>query len=503
MFTNLAAYVKPPAPTFAIGGEMSAQLEILEGGPSPQFTAADAVELQRHEATIEKNLAAFVAVGEALSAIRAKRYYLMTHLTFESYALEKWGLGRADAYRAIEAAEVMADLSPIGDAKILPLNPSQTRPLARLEPEQRQPAWEKAVELAGDDKPTARHVEQAVQFIRGGVPTIEEDAPEPSAPLSGGESFYAPLMKPKPEAVKADPVETPAIEPAKAKAKYAGDEWDTPEKYVAAVRNVLGHIDLDPASCKRANAKIKAVVYFTKEDDGLSKDWEARTLYLNPPYRRGLIAPFVLKLIESVEAGIVGEAIMLVNANTSSSWFKGLWAYTLCFVDGRIKFDPGEEPAEESEGEEDEGPGSARAASVFVYFGNRPERFAKEFAQFGRIARAWGDWSGVPKGPCPRCGRAEWFAPHRPAGSIGRPPLESTYCPECVVAIRRVRWSGSKRRAREKARDAQVDLSEVHWPAGVTREEYAAWKTEQHALGVTENINPREYKRRRDAGLGQ
>jgi phage N-6-adenine-methyltransferase len=41
----------------------------------------------------------------------------------------------------------------------------------------------------------------------------------------------------------------------------------------------------------------------------------------------------------------------------------------------------------------------------------------------------------------------------------------------------------------------------IGWPAGVKREEYAAWKTAQEAKGVTENVNPQEYKRQRDLGL--
>jgi hypothetical protein len=40
----------------------------------------------------------------------------------------------------------------------------------------------------------------------------------------------------------------------------------------------------------------------------------------------------------------------------------------------------------------------------------------------------------------------------------------------------------------------------IGWPAGVKREEYKAWKDTQTAKGQTENINPQEYKRQRDAG---
>lgn len=43
----------------------------------------------------------------------------------------------------------------------------------------------------------------------------------------------------------------------------------------------------------------------------------------------------------------------------------------------------------------------------------------------------------------------------------------------------------------------------IGWPAGVKREEYKAWKDAQQTKGITENLNPQEYKRQRDMGLIQ
>lgn len=50
--------------------------------------------------------------------------------------------------------------------------------------------------------------------------------------------------------------------------------------------------------------------------------------------------------------------------------------------------------------------------------------------------------------------------------------------------------------AAEPAEDAPT-----HWPPNVSRKEYVSWREAQHARGVTENVNPHEYKRLRDAGL--
>lgn len=46
------------------------------------------------------------------------------------------------------------------------------------------------------------------------------------------------------------------------------DEWYTPAKYIEAAREVLGSIDLDPASNDFANETVKASVYYTEERDG-------------------------------------------------------------------------------------------------------------------------------------------------------------------------------------------------------------------------------------------
>jgi hypothetical protein len=79
------------------------------------------------EKVIEKGWNTFVDVGKALTDIRDKRLYRQEFKTFESYCRQKWSFGKAHAYRYIGAAEVIEDLSPIGDK--LPVAESQVRPL--------------------------------------------------------------------------------------------------------------------------------------------------------------------------------------------------------------------------------------------------------------------------------------------------------------------------------------------------------------------------------------
>ena len=54
------------------------------------------------------------------------------------------------------------------------------------------------------------------------------------------------------------------------------DEYYTPFEVVQAARFAMNGIDLDPASNHIAQKVVEATKYYTKEDDGLSKEWSGR-----------------------------------------------------------------------------------------------------------------------------------------------------------------------------------------------------------------------------------
>lgn len=154
------------------------------------------------------------------------------------------------------------------------------------------------------------------------------------------------------------------------------NEWYTPVKYVEAARLVLGTIDLDPASCKRANKIVQAKAFYTAKDDSLHQPWTGR-LWLNPPYG-GLAGEFVRRLVLEYEAGDVKAAVALVNANcTDTNWFQPLWNYVLCFTDHRIDFDSG------GRGKQT---GSTHG-SAFAYLGLETKAFKAAFSEFGAVVR--------------------------------------------------------------------------------------------------------------------
>jgi CspA family cold shock protein len=80
------------------------------------------------------------------------------------------------------------------------------------------------------------------------------------------------------------------------------DEWNTPAEVFTLERQVLGSIDLDPASNRAAQQIVRARRFVTKADNGLDRPWRGR-VWLNPPYSPALIGQFVTKLLHERRAG--------------------------------------------------------------------------------------------------------------------------------------------------------------------------------------------------------
>jgi hypothetical protein len=148
----------------------------------------------------------------------------------------------------------------------------------------------------------------------------------------------------------------------------------------------MGGIDVDPATNDAAQAVVCATVAFTLETDGLAHEWPGR-VFLNPPYSDP--APFVAHLLAELDAGRTTEAIVLVNARTSSVWWASLAARAggRCDVRGRVRFWRPSRPE-----------GSAgRMGSVFFYVGGNVSRFVEVFRSIGTV-------TATRYGTCDVCG---------------------------------------------------------------------------------------------------
>ncbi len=91
----------------------------------------------------------FYEIGKALKEIKDTRLYKLTCFeTFEAYTRARWDMGKSQAYRLIDAYQVVCNLSPIGE--IFPANESQARPLVQLDPFEQRKIWKEFLNTGKD-----------------------------------------------------------------------------------------------------------------------------------------------------------------------------------------------------------------------------------------------------------------------------------------------------------------------------------------------------------------
>jgi hypothetical protein len=118
----------------------------------------------------------------------------------------------------------------------------------------------------------------------------------------------------------------------------SGDfEYYTPIEIVNAARSVMGGIDLDPASSIIANQQIKALEFYTKEQNGLDKLWFGK-VWMNHPFSRKNNPVWINKLVDSFNDGSVTQACCITYASTSEGWLRPLMKYPQCFIYGRTHY---------------------------------------------------------------------------------------------------------------------------------------------------------------------
>lgn len=117
-------------------------------------------------------------------------------------------------------------------------------------------------------------------------------------------------------------------------------EWYTPAAFVESARIVMGGIDLDPASHEEANRTVRADVFYSAEQDGLSQQWFGR-VFLNPP--GGLVGEFWRKALAEYHAGHctqivwIGYSLEQLQTLQQTKDFTPL-DYPICITRKRIAF---------------------------------------------------------------------------------------------------------------------------------------------------------------------
>lgn len=180
------------------------------------------------------------------------------------------------------------------------------------------------------------------------------------------------------------------------------NEHYTPLDYVEAAREVMGKIDLDPATTAIVNRdNVKARAFITEDIDGLAQQWNGN-VFLNPPggvvrtgkRPRSRSAIWWAKLVEEYELGNVTQAIFvgftleIIRTSQSESPLSVIH-FPCCFPKDRICF------LHEVEGSDELAVGNDPGhANVITFLPPRDddfetaeaiERFQKVFSKFGIV----------------------------------------------------------------------------------------------------------------------
>jgi hypothetical protein len=177
-------------------------------------------------------------------------------------------------------------------------------------------------------------------------------------------------------------------------------EWYTPPLFVEAAREVMGGIDLDPASDEEANLTVKAPRFFTAEDDGLKQPLHGR-IFLNPPGGKNTdgkptVLAFWRHLLREWALGHVNEAIWIGYSleqlqTLQSVTFKSPLDFPMCVPNRRIAFV--ENAAKKSEriarmiaaGKSPNEKSQPSHANYITYIGPNSGTFKRVFSQFGQV----------------------------------------------------------------------------------------------------------------------
>ena len=150
----------------------------------------------------------------------------------------------------------------------------------------------------------------------------------------------------------------------------SNNEWYTRPEIIELAREVLGNIDLDPASNDIAKQWVNAKCFYTKETNGLDKPWLGK-IWSNPPYDTPTLRKFTNKFLAEYENGNMIEGIMLTNQGADTQFNIPLQQGVQVYTNGRISFlKPNKEEA-----------GKPSRGQCFTYFGPNPKKFIEVFTR--------------------------------------------------------------------------------------------------------------------------
>lgn len=171
------------------------------------------------------------------------------------------------------------------------------------------------------------------------------------------------------------------------------DEWYTPVRLVEKARRVLGKIDLDPASCTKANKVVQATTFYTKTKDALKRPWDGN-VFMNAPFsQQDAFCEYLLRSWDdptSPQRPIgpsVKQAVIITTNATERPWAQSLVrrASAVCLISGRVAF---------IRPDGTEATSNVRGSTIW-YLGSDVARFIDEYVTEGVVVALRGELAGV------------------------------------------------------------------------------------------------------------
>lgn len=297
---------------------------------------------QGTDLVIAKLDSARVALYEATTITEAKRF-VDIGVTAETWARQQKLGEEITSYAHAFTVDALAQLGRM--LKATPLNGGQIRRGSSLEPREEAPTL---AEL-GLDKKTSSLAQK-----------IADLSPEQLQSVRAATTSIASSLRAAPHVSH----------------NSGENEWYTPPDIIERARRAMGAIDCDPASSQFANKNVKANVYYTVENNGLTQKWKGR-VWMNPPYSNPLCSQFCETLTNKVIEKEIEQACVLVNNATETGWFQRMLgtAQAVCFLDGRVKYlDKTGTPAN-----------TPLQGQAVLYFGGRMRSFQVAFSNAGIV----------------------------------------------------------------------------------------------------------------------
>ena len=147
------------------------------------------------------------------------------------------------------------------------------------------------------------------------------------------------------------------------------DCWNTPQHVVDDVLRFFNYnLALDPCSNSQSSPNVIANKLYTREDDGLNKDWNEPTVFMNHPYSQSkLWIPHAVRQQEKYG----NEMLLLIKLDVSTKWWRHVANKPWLAYNRRLRFG--------------NAPSAAPFQSAMIYLGEDLDYFITVFSKDGYI----------------------------------------------------------------------------------------------------------------------